>query len=498
MKYQIRNSKETETVELKYTDIDGQVDKTKLHIYENGSDEELLKLIKEFKNYVDTYDIWNARNQNAAHTVYKIFCQCLAGAARDRWDLINVIDEDEVRDDITFQFHIHEFTTAILGNDAFRNQKDYLKSTPKRNNMSVKQWINRLLNINSYLPLMQRNARAFLEEDLISEVISRNIPAVWMKDFELSKLHLQTEISEIMTDLTIIEAQVKVQPKQSDKTHQNNKNLRNPCRLHHGSHEWDECCQNPKNQKTDDRNTTNNNNRNNRRPDGNNRSREEHRRNEGGGRPSSQERSRHRSPSSGDSEHEFHNINDASTVAMSTTPSSELLIAIPTKKGSKSYTTYLGLVDSGASGSLVNKELIECTDFKMTLQRKPIKWDTATGVFKTNGTVTIENYCLPKFTKKRHITTSFHMFYKRDKDRYDFSLGRDLLTSLGLDIHYSTSQFSWDDILVDMVPSGYWTKAKIAATAKTWNTPNKSKSIKEEGKSEELRLTEIISADYNQ
>jgi len=146
--------------------------------------------------------------------------------------------------------------------------------------MSVKQWINRLLNINSYLPLMQRNARSFSEEDLIAEVISRNIPAVWMKDFELSKLHLQTEISEIMTDLTIIEARVKVQPKQSDKTHQNNKNLRNPCCLHHGSHEWDECHQNPKNQKTDDRNATNNNNRNNRRPDANNRGREEHRRTE--------------------------------------------------------------------------------------------------------------------------------------------------------------------------------------------------------------------------
>jgi hypothetical protein len=127
---------------------------------------------------------------------------------------------------------------------------------------------------------MQRNARSFSEEDLIAEVISRNIPAVWMKGFELSKLHLQTEISEIMTDLTIIEARVKVQPKQSDKTHQNNKNLRNPCCLHHGSHEWDECHQNPKKQKTDDRNATNNNNRNNRRPDGNNQGREEHRRTE--------------------------------------------------------------------------------------------------------------------------------------------------------------------------------------------------------------------------
>ena len=173
----------------------------KLHIYENGSDEEFLKLVKEFNNYVQTYNIWNAQNQNAAHTVYKNFCRCLAGAARDRWDLVNVLEEEEHRDEITFQYHVRELTTAILGNDALRNQKDYLKNTPKPDNMSVKQWINRLLNINSYLPLMQQNARAFSEEDLISEVIARNIPAVWMKDFELSKLHLQTEISEIIADL---------------------------------------------------------------------------------------------------------------------------------------------------------------------------------------------------------------------------------------------------------------------------------------------------------
>jgi dUTPase len=33
----------------------------------------------------------------------------------------------------------------------------------------------------------------------------------------------------------------------------------------------------------------------------------------------------------------------------------EFLVAIPAKKGSKMYTTYLGLIDSGASGSLMNK-----------------------------------------------------------------------------------------------------------------------------------------------
>jgi hypothetical protein len=45
----IRNSKETNTVELKYTDKDGAVDKTKLNVYKDGNDEEFLKLIEDFK-----------------------------------------------------------------------------------------------------------------------------------------------------------------------------------------------------------------------------------------------------------------------------------------------------------------------------------------------------------------------------------------------------------------------------------------------------------------
>jgi hypothetical protein len=49
MRYQIRNSKETNTVELKCTDLDGAVDKTKLNIYGDGTDEEFLKLLKGFQ-----------------------------------------------------------------------------------------------------------------------------------------------------------------------------------------------------------------------------------------------------------------------------------------------------------------------------------------------------------------------------------------------------------------------------------------------------------------
>jgi hypothetical protein len=178
----VPNSKEVNAVELKYTGIDGSVDKTKLNIFEDGNDKEFLKLVKEFQNYIDTYEIWN--DEHTAYIVYKNFRRCLSGAARDLWDQTNVLENaDEERDELTFQTNVTELTSAILSDDALRNQKDYLKSTPKLEKVTVKQWINRLKNINSYLPLMQQDGRAFTKEDLITEVISKNIPSTWVKDF---------------------------------------------------------------------------------------------------------------------------------------------------------------------------------------------------------------------------------------------------------------------------------------------------------------------------
>jgi hypothetical protein len=129
MRYQVSSSKETKSVELKNT-VDGIVEKTKLLISEDGSDEAYLKMIKEFRNYVNTYSIWD--EENAARTVYRTFRRCLAGAARDLWDQINESeDEEDARVELSFDEHLQEFTSAILGDDALRNQKDYLKNTQK-------------------------------------------------------------------------------------------------------------------------------------------------------------------------------------------------------------------------------------------------------------------------------------------------------------------------------------------------------------------------------
>jgi hypothetical protein len=244
------------------------------------------------------------------------------------WDQINVLEnEEEIRDELTFDDHLKELTSAILGDNALRNQKDYLKTTPKPEKMSVKQWINRIKNINSYLPLMQPNGRSFSEEDLIAEVISKNIPAVWVKDFKMFKLHLKTSIKDILSELTVIEEQIKTHPK-GNKDNPNKKHLKNPCRIH-GTHEWDECPQNPKNNKINNKDKTNNDRH---KTDANNCSRE-HRCTEEDNRNVTRTTRNHNDNANetSDDDYEYNCITKQSN--KTNTPSSEILIALPNPAG---------------------------------------------------------------------------------------------------------------------------------------------------------------------
>jgi hypothetical protein len=270
MKYQPQNSKDSGSVEFKY-EIDGVTERTKINVYEDRNDEEYLKMVKEFQNYLETFEIWE--NENAARIIYCNFRRCISGAAKDLWDQINTISEDEERDELTFSSHMAKLTRAVLGVDAFDSQKDYLKETPKPENMTVKQWINQIRNINSYLPLMDQEARAFSEKELITEIISKNIPTAWHVQYRLAKLHLKAKIDDIINNLTLIEENVKTHQKSNqEKTHKN-KQFNPPCKLHNGIHEWDDCRQNSKNQEDDGKSKTENNRS--RNGNGNGRSREE-------------------------------------------------------------------------------------------------------------------------------------------------------------------------------------------------------------------------------
>jgi hypothetical protein len=142
MKYEMKQTKMTTPVVLKF-EINGKEEKVQLTVFEEGPDKQFLKLIKEFKNLIDTYDLWNA--QEGAALIYRYFRRCITVSARDLWDRISE-EEGEERDELTFETHLWELTSEILGADACQLQKDYLKKTHKPDKMSVKQWVSRMRN----------------------------------------------------------------------------------------------------------------------------------------------------------------------------------------------------------------------------------------------------------------------------------------------------------------------------------------------------------------
>lgn len=171
------------------------------------------------------------------------------------------------------------------------------------------------------------------------------------------------------------------------------------------------------------------------------------------------------------------------------TPSAEsLLPSQRIKVPSKAIQNYLGLVDTGTFSSLINKEVVEFSSFGMKLSKFGIKWTAQAGSFETDGVVTIENYFSPQFTNKRKISSDFHMFQKHSKDTYDLILDRDILTKIGFNILYDTNKFMWQDIQVDMVPRGHWSKGNISAFWRNFKVEQQ----------EEINLAVIKPAEYKE
>ena len=125
IKYEPRKTKDPPTVELKYN-MNTRVCKESLIVFEDGSPEECLKLVKEFKNVIETYNLWSGVAAEAAAIVYSDFRRCLKGHARDAWDDI-VTGQTKNRQN--FETHLRSFIKKHLGQNALQNQVLYHKET---------------------------------------------------------------------------------------------------------------------------------------------------------------------------------------------------------------------------------------------------------------------------------------------------------------------------------------------------------------------------------
>ena len=88
------------------------------------------------------------------------------------------------------------------------------------------------------------------------------------------------------------------------------------------------------------------------------------------------------------------------------------------------------------------------------------KWSTAAGVLTTN-TKTATIFSFPELHANKLINQSLHVV-DINIDRYDMIIGRDLIRSLGIDIHGADMTIHWDNATIPWRYIGSITKDVFA------------------------------------
>ena len=116
-------------------------------------------------------------------------------------------------------------------------------------------------------------------------------------------------------------------------------------------------------------------------------------------------------------------------------------MVIPAGKNDRQSNTRLvkSLVDSGSSESILDKSKAYKMPVKKTKQER--QWSTDAGVLTTN-TKTATSFSLPELHANKLINQSLHVF-NLNIDRYNMIIGRDLIRSLGIDIHGADMTIHW-------------------------------------------------------
>jgi len=103
------------------------------------------------------------------------------------------------------------------------------------------------------------------------------------------------------------------------------------------------------------------------------------------------------------------------------------------------------LLDSGASGSVVSKQIVK--RLRLTKESKCI-WNTAAGPMETSQKPKLQ-FMLPELSETKLIEWEMHVVESTTMN-YDIIIGRDILEELGIVINFKTKQITWDEVSVPM------------------------------------------------
>ena len=113
-------------------------------------------------------------------------------------------------------------------------------------------------------------------------------------------------------------------------------------------------------------------------------------------------------------------------------------------KGKPKPTNIRILLDSGSTQTILCKHLAK----KLKTRKEPTtKWTTMAGTVKTGESAKVE-FSLPEFHPDKLIEWRVHLTEKLGS--YDMIIGRDILSEMGIDIHFSTHTCTWGHSTIPM------------------------------------------------
>ncbi len=136
-------------------------------------------------------------------------------------------------------------------------------------------------------------------------------------------------------------------------------------------------------------------------------------------------------------------------------------------KGKPKPITLKALLDSGGSGTLVNKKYV--TKLARILGADPQKWETPGGTMHTSEKVKAR-FTLPEFHDNHLLEFDVHV--AENLGAYDMIIGRDVLRDLGINIKFSDMTVEWDNSTIpfkdiDDVPRAYYIQDSYAVDQAT-------------------------------
>jgi Aspartyl protease len=140
-------------------------------------------------------------------------------------------------------------------------------------------------------------------------------------------------------------------------------------------------------------------------------------------------------------------------------PTTEVIIVIHNKSEGKDE-LFRVLLDTGTSRTLGTREAITRAGLPLLSNEKSHIYRTAAGTFNTTHKARIKSHRLLELSGRR-IIQDMPVQVTESLNDYDFIFGRDYLARIGLDLRFSNKTIEWDDMIMEMHPTGYWTKERI-------------------------------------